>query len=74
MEYRPQKDAVSYNMNNFRLYSWVNPPVFFRRDAIGNFSMIGPTRLVIEAIEEREAKYSEDVKQELLLVRSVDLS
>jgi hypothetical protein len=60
MEYRPQKYAVSYNMANFRLYSWVNPPMFFRRNSIGNFSLIGPTRLVIEAIEEREAKYSDD--------------
>lgn len=53
-KYEPQK--VSYNQAHWSLYSW-DPSVFSWRNRRGNYSMVAPRALVIEALEERFAKY-----------------
>lgn len=57
-DFRPPDDAVAYDMSRWSVFSWKGEKAFF--SAIrkhGNFTMIGPRQLVIDAIEEREAKY-----------------
>lgn len=57
-DFRPPDDAVAYNMSRWTVFSWKGEQAFYsciRRH--GNFSMIGPRQLVIDAIDEREAKY-----------------
>jgi hypothetical protein len=57
-DFRPPDDAVAYDMSRWSVFSWLGEKAFF--SAIrkhGNFTMIGPRKLVIEALEERELKY-----------------
>lgn len=57
-DFRPPDDAVAYDMSRWSVFSWKGEHAFY--SAIrkhGNFTMIGPTKLVIEALSEREAKY-----------------
>lgn len=57
-DYRPPDDAVAYDMSRWSVFSWKGEQAFY--SAIrkhGNFTMIGPRDLVIEALEERERKY-----------------
>lgn len=57
-DFRPPDDAVAYDMSRWSVFSWKGEQAFY--SAIrkhGNFTMIGPRQLVIEALEEREAKY-----------------
>jgi hypothetical protein len=57
-DFRPPDDAVAYDMSRWSVFSWLEDKAFF--SAIrkhGNFTMIGPRTLVIEALEERERKY-----------------
>lgn len=57
-DFRPPDDAVAYDMSRWSVFSWKGENAFF--SAIrkhGNFTMIGPRQLVIDALEEREQKY-----------------
>lgn len=57
-DFRPPDDAIAYDMSRWSVFSWKGPDAFY--SAIrkrGNFTMIGPRDLVIEALEEREKKY-----------------
>jgi len=57
-DFRPPDDAVAYDMSRWSVFSWKGEHAFF--SAIrkhGNFTMIGPTQLVVDALEERERKY-----------------
>lgn len=57
-DHRPADDEVCYDMSRWSVFSWKGEKAFF--SAIrkhGNFTMIGPTELVINALEERERKY-----------------
>lgn len=57
-DFRPPDDAIAYDMSRWSVFSWKGEKAFF--SAIrkhGNFAMIGPRKLVIEALEERERKY-----------------
>lgn len=59
-DFRPPDDAVAYDMSRWSVFSWKGEDAFY--SAIrkhGNFTMIGPRELVIDAIEERERKYPE---------------
>jgi hypothetical protein len=51
-EFRPPSDAVAYNMARWSLTTWRSPcyQMIHRR---GNFAMIGPRALVVEALEGR---------------------
>jgi hypothetical protein len=53
-DFRPPMDAVAYNMARWSITTWRRPcyQMVGRR---GNFAMIGPRTLVIEALEERLA-------------------
>jgi hypothetical protein len=55
--YRPAPDAFAYNLNRWGLYTWTDPPVFnFKRRRVVN-QLIAPRLLLIEALEERFAKF-----------------
>lgn len=54
--YRPPEDCVAYNRNRFNIFTW-GKPTYFWKDRIGNSTFIGPTKLTIEALEERFSKY-----------------
>lgn len=56
-DFRPPDDAVSYDMSRWSVFSWSPKPMFSAIRRFGNFMMIGPRALVIDAIEEREEKY-----------------
>lgn len=58
-DFRPQPDEIAYDMSRWSVFSWVQKPFYSAIRKHGNFTMIGPTKLVIEALEEREAKYPE---------------
>jgi len=57
-DFRPKDDEVAYDMSRWSVFSWKGDKAIF--SAIrkhGNFTMIGPTELVVNALEERERKY-----------------
>jgi hypothetical protein len=58
---RPAKDKIGYNMNHWSLFTWIThhhtKPTYSWRNRRGNYSMISYRKLVIEALEERFAKY-----------------
>jgi len=53
---RPNRDCVGYNMNHWHLFTW-GQPMYNWRNRRGNYSMLSYRKLVIEALEERFAKY-----------------
>ena len=55
-EFRPQPDEFAYNMTHWSLFTW-GTPTYSWKDRRGNYSMIAPRKLMIEALEERFAKY-----------------
>ena len=55
-EYRPPEDTFAYNMNRFNVFTW-GKPTYFWKDRMGNFTLIAPRKLAIEALEERFSKY-----------------
>lgn len=56
-DFRPPDDAVAYDMSRWSVFSWAQRPFFSAIRKYGNFTMIGPRQLVIDALEEREKKY-----------------
>lgn len=57
LDFRPKDDEISYDLSRWSVFSWSERPFFSAIRKCGNFSMIGPRKLVIEALEEREEKY-----------------
>jgi len=55
--FRPKMDEVAYNMARWTVMSWHDRPSFSLIRRLGGFTMICPRKLLIEALEEREAKY-----------------
>jgi hypothetical protein len=55
--YRPSDDAFAYNMNKWSLFTWSIPPIFSNRGRRTLNAMICNRELLIEALEERFAKY-----------------
>jgi hypothetical protein len=53
---RPPMDTFAYNRNRFTLFTW-DEPIFHWRNRISNCSLIAPRKLLIEALEERFAKW-----------------
>lgn len=60
--FRPQADEFAYDMAKWSLYTWSNPPVYSIKDRISNCTAIAPRLLLIEALEERFAKYPDESK------------
>jgi hypothetical protein len=56
-EFRPPDDAVAYDMSRWSVFSWAERPFFSAIRKHGNFTMIGPRQLVVDALQEREDKY-----------------
>lgn len=54
--YRPPLDTFCYNQNRFALFTW-SEPIFSWRNRKSNCSLIAPRLLLIEALEERFAKF-----------------
>lgn len=57
--YRPEKDTFAYNQNRWALFTW-GKPTYSWRNRKSNCSLIAPRELMIEALEERFAKYPGD--------------
>ncbi len=55
-DYRPPADTFAYNMNRFNLFAWGTPTYSWKR-RMGNFALVAPRKLTIEALTERFAKY-----------------
>ncbi len=55
-EFRPPEDTFAYNKNRFNLFTW-DKPTYSWRERMGNFALIAPRKLAIEALEERFDKY-----------------
>ncbi len=56
-DFRPPDDAVAYDMSRWSVFSWAPKPFFSAIRKHGNFTMIGPRQLVVDALQEREEKY-----------------
>ena len=54
---RPKADEVIYDMSRWTVMTWHAEPRFSMIRRLGGFMMIAPRKLVIEALDEREAKY-----------------
>jgi len=57
--YRPEKNTFAYNQNRWALFTW-GKPTYSWRNRKSNCSLIAPRELMIEALEERFAKYPGD--------------
>ena len=55
-EFRPPDDAFAYNYNRWSLYTW-NPVYSLKNWIKTGAVMIAPTKLALEVLEERFAKY-----------------
>jgi hypothetical protein len=53
---RPALDEFGYNMCHWSLFTW-GEPTYHWRNRRGNYSMIAPRKLMIDALEERFSKY-----------------
>jgi len=65
--HRPHDGFFAYDKNNWSIYTWVNPPVFSYKDRRTFYSLICERDLLIETLEEREAKYPNDKDKPILI-------
>lgn len=54
--YRPKPDEFMYDQNRFALFTW-GEPIYSWRNRKSNCSLIAPRKLLIEALEERFARW-----------------
>ena len=54
--FRPPLDTFAYNVNRIGLFAWGKPTYFFKKRN-SNSTLIAPRQLLIDALEERFAKY-----------------
>lgn len=62
--FRPQKDEFAYNMNHWSVYTW-GKATYSWKPRRGNYSLVAPRLLVIEALEERFAKYPDGTPDDI---------
>ncbi len=55
-KFRPKPDEFLYDQNRFALFTW-GEPIYSWRNRKSNCSLIAPRKLLIEALEERFAKW-----------------
>jgi hypothetical protein len=60
-KYTPRDDEFAYDMARWALYTW-NPDIYSIKYRIVNSMLICPRNLLIEALEERFAKYPDESK------------
>lgn len=63
--YRPDKDTFAYNQNRFSLFTW-GTPTYNWRSRKTNATLIAPRELMIEALEERFAKYPDPIPERIV--------
>lgn len=63
--FRPDVDTFAYNQNRLALFLW-GKPMFSWRNRKSNASLVAPRKLLIEALEERYAKFPRGVPEELV--------
>jgi hypothetical protein len=56
-EFRPKDDECAYDLSRWSVFSWLEKPFFSQIRKYGNFMMLGPRQLVVDALKEREEKY-----------------
>lgn len=56
-EFRPPRNAVSYDRARWSLFSWERRPMYCLRQRISNCSLIAPRGYLVDALEERAKKY-----------------
>lgn len=56
---RPPKGTIGYNMNFWHLFTWHEDPIYMWRNRRGNYSMLSDRLYVIDALEERFAKWKD---------------
>ncbi len=61
-KFTPQSDEFIYDQNRFALFTW--QPIYSWRNRKSNCSLIAPTKLLIDALEERFAKWPEGTPEE----------
>jgi hypothetical protein len=54
--YRPPIDTFAYNMVRWQIHMF-DTPMYYWRKRLANYALIAPRELLIEALEERFAKY-----------------
>lgn len=59
-KFRPPMDTFAYNQHRWALFTW-GVPTYNWRNRVSNCSLIAPRELVIEALEERFAKWPEGI-------------
>lgn len=62
--YRPAEDTFAYDQNRFALFTW-GDPMYSWRNRKSNCSLIAPTKLLIEALEERFAKWPDGTPENI---------
>jgi len=60
-EYRPTDDALAYNQHRWSLYTW-NPIYSLKNYIRTGATLIAPTKLALDLLEERFAKYPHDME------------
>jgi hypothetical protein len=58
--FRPPADRIACDLNRWSIHTWVTPPVFSYRPRHSNTSYLAPRRLMLEALEERFAKFPDE--------------
>lgn len=62
LEFPQVDDAFIYDMHRWSLYTWTDPAIYSLKNRHTNVSLIAPRQLLIEALEERFAKFPDDSK------------
>lgn len=64
--FRPEKDTFGYNQNRLALFTW-GTPTYSWKSRKTNATLIAPRELMIEALEERFAKYPDKIPDNMLV-------
>lgn len=62
--FRPPMDTFAYNINRLGLFTW-GKPTYFLKYRQSNSTLLAPRDLLIEALEERYAKYPNGTPEKL---------
>lgn len=63
--FRPEMDTFAYNQNRLALFTW-GVPTYSWRSRKTNATLIAPRALLIEALEERFAKYPNPIPENIV--------
>jgi hypothetical protein len=63
IKFRPEVDEFAYNYSRWSLFSWGEPTYYWTK-RISNLTLIAPRELLIQALEERFAKYPDGTPED----------